>query len=88
MKKHFYSRRELLGKLGGGIAGVALTDMLARQELLAAPRSSLAPRSPHFDGKAKAVISVFCYGGASHIDTFDPKARTAEKTGPGHDRSG
>ncbi len=23
--------------------------------------------------KAKAVISIFCYGGVSQIDTFDPK---------------
>jgi len=75
MKKHFYSRRELLGRLGGGIASVALTDMLARQELLA------APRSPHFAGKAKAVISVFCYGGASHIDTFDPKPELLKRQG-------
>ena len=23
--------------------------------------------------KAKAVISIFCYGGVSQVDTFDPK---------------
>ena len=81
MKKHFYSRRELLGRLGGGIASVALTDMLARQDLLAAPRSSLSPRAPHFDGKAKSVISIFCYGGASHVDTFDPKPELMKRQG-------
>ena len=81
MKKRFYSRRELLGRLGGGIAGVALTDMLARQGLSAAPQSLLAPKQPHFGGKAKAVISVFCYGGVSQVDTFDPKPELAKRPG-------
>ena len=84
MKKRFYSRRELLGRLGGGIAGVALTDMLARQGLSAAPQSLLAPKQPHFGGKAKAVISVFCYGGVSQVDTFDPKPELAQASRRGH----
>ena len=33
----------------------------------------LAPKPPHFPAKAKAVISIFCYGGVSQVDTFDPK---------------
>ena len=34
----------------------------------------LAPKAPmREDAKAKAVISIFCYGGVSQIDTFDPK---------------
>jgi hypothetical protein len=34
----------------------------------------LAPKPPaRADAKAKAVISIFCYGGVSQIDTFDPK---------------
>ena len=81
MRERFYSRRELLGRLGGGIASVALSDMLARQQLLGAPRSLLAPRPPHFDGKTKAVISIFCYGGVSHIDTFDPKPELSKRQG-------
>ena len=60
---------------------VALTDILARQELLAAPRSLLSPRAPHFEGKAKSVISIFCYGGASHVDTFDPKPELLKRQG-------
>jgi hypothetical protein len=33
----------------------------------------LAPKQPHFPGKAKRVIHIFANGGASHVDTFDPK---------------
>jgi len=81
MTPRFLSRRELLGSLGGGVASVAFTDLLARQNLLAAARSPLAPRQPHFPGRAKAVISVFCYGGVSHMDTFDPKPELLRRQG-------
>lgn len=33
----------------------------------------LAVRASHFPGKAKRVIHIFANGGASHVDTFDPK---------------
>ena len=73
-----YSRRELLGRLGGGIAGLAFADLLTRNGLTSvvdaqSPANPLAPKQPPLPGKAKAVISIFCYGGVSHIDTFDPK---------------
>jgi hypothetical protein len=82
MARRFYSRRELLRRLGGGIASVAFTDMLVRQGL-AAPISSspLAPKAPHFPAKAKAVISIFCYGGVSQMDTFDPKPELLTRQG-------
>ena len=74
MKKRIYTRRELLGTFGGGIGGLALADLMAREKLRGAGGGNpLAPKPPHFPAKAKAVISLFCYGGASHIDTFDPK---------------
>ena len=38
-----------------------------------ASANPLAPKPPHFPAKAKAVISIFCYGGVSQVDTFDPK---------------
>jgi hypothetical protein len=70
------SRRDLLWRLGGGIAGIAFADLLGRQGLLAelnAQPGPLAPKPPHFPAKARAVISIFCYGGVSQVDTFDPK---------------
>jgi hypothetical protein len=75
MKLH-YSRRDLLGRLGGGIAGIALADMLH-----AAGKSPLAARPQHFPAKAKAVISIFCYGGPSQVDTFDPKPELYKRRG-------
>ncbi|MFN3322804.1 MAG: DUF1501 domain-containing protein [Bryobacteraceae bacterium] len=83
MSRRFYSRRELLSRLGGGIGSVALAGILGRQGLLAAPRSSspLASKRPHFPAKAKAVISIFCYGGVSHVDTFDPKPELLRRQG-------
>jgi len=33
----------------------------------------LAPKGAHFPGSAKRVIHFFLNGGASHVDTFDPK---------------
>src|SRR5262245_64477849 len=76
MNKLWYSRRELLGRMGGGIAGVAFADLLS-----AAGKSPLAPRTPHFPAKAKAVISIFCYGGVSQVDTFDPKPELLKRQG-------
>jgi hypothetical protein len=66
--KRFLSRRELLMAAGGGIPGLALANMLA-------------PKQPHFPAKAKAVISIFCYGGVSHMDTFDPKPMLKQRAG-------
>ena len=46
---------------------LGLAALLGRDNLLA------ADQAPHFPAKAKRVISIFCYGGPSQIDTFDPK---------------
>jgi hypothetical protein len=75
MTKLCCSRRELLGKLGGGIASLAFAD------LLHAAKSPLAAKAPHFPAKAKAVISIFCYGGVSQVDTFDPKPELLKRQG-------
>jgi hypothetical protein len=78
LEKLIYSRRELLGRLGGGIAGLAFADLLSRNGLVTTleaqfPKNPLAPKVPPLTPRAKAVISVFCYGGVSQIDTWDPK---------------
>lgn len=38
-----------------------------------AAASPMAVKQPHFPGQAKHVIHIFCNGGPSHVDTFDPK---------------
>jgi hypothetical protein len=51
-------------------------------ELLASPTAGmadnpLAPKAPHFPGSAKRVIMIYLSGGASHVDSFDPKPMLA-----------
>jgi len=66
----------LLTRCGGGVAGLALADMA--QAASTSNLNPMAPKLPHFAAKAKAVISIFCYGGVSQVDTFDPKPKLAE----------
>ena len=71
------SRREMLRQSANGFGWLALADMLASQARAESPRQNpadpLAPRSPHFPGKAKRVIFLFMHGGPSQVDTFDYK---------------
>jgi hypothetical protein len=68
------TRREFLWEIGGGFGGVALTGLLAKDGF-ADFANPLAPKQPHHDPKAKAVIFLFMYGGPSHVDTFDYKPK-------------
>jgi hypothetical protein len=78
---HCFNRRHLLAQSAAGIGGVALAWLLKEQKLLAEPsrlelaprRFDLTPKAPHFEPKARAMISLFMQGGPSHIDLFDPK---------------
>jgi hypothetical protein len=70
-----YTRRDLLSRLGGGMGTLGLAALLGRDNLLA------ADQMPHFPAKAKRVISIFCYGGPSQIDTFDPKPELEKYAG-------
>ena len=81
MTDRFCSRRELLSRLGGGVASLGLADLLLREQAKAARLDPMAPRKPHFEPKIKSVISVFCYGGVSHVDTFDPKPELQRRAG-------
>ena len=86
------SRRDFLFHTGGGLGGIALAALLAEQGLLAsdaktplrpeiAPDAPLAPRKPHFAPKAKRVLTVFCSGAVSHLDTFDYKPELVKRDG-------
>jgi Protein of unknown function (DUF1501) len=85
------TRREFFWEAGGGFVGTALATLLAgdgfftrpaaateREPLIASP---LAPKAPHFPGKAKACIVLFMYGGVSQVDTFDPKRELSRHSG-------
>jgi hypothetical protein len=75
------TRREFLWETGAGFGAVALTGLLSadgffnRAAAAEAFVNPLAPKKPHFTPKAKSVIFIFCYGGPSHVDTFDYKPK-------------
>src|SRR6266513_3118795 len=84
----FLTRRDFLGRCGMGFGMLGLANILAPQLVGALPGaeatasgSPLAPKTPHFPGKAKRVIHIFANGGPSHVDTFDPKPALARLHG-------
>ncbi|MES2694862.1 MAG: DUF1501 domain-containing protein [Verrucomicrobiota bacterium] len=89
IEDYFLTRRQFLNRVGMGVGGLALANMLP-QELLAAPANKVAkatavsptaPRPSHFAGKAKAVIHIFASGAPSHVDTWDPKPMLSKMDG-------
>jgi hypothetical protein len=77
------SRRDFLFRAGGGLGGIALSWLLARdtQAAPARARYPLAARAPHHEAKAKSVIFMFMVGGPSQIDLFDPKPELQKQHG-------
>ncbi|MBN9122113.1 MAG: DUF1501 domain-containing protein [Planctomycetes bacterium] len=69
------SRREMLSRCGTGIGTIALAGVLRDAQGADTPRAvdPLAVKAPHFAAKAKHVVHLFMNGGASQVDTFDPK---------------
>jgi len=67
----FLTRRELLTRSTLGVGAFALQDLMGRA--FGDETTPLAPKSGHFPGRAKRMIHIFPNGGASHVDTFDPK---------------
>ncbi|MBK8092944.1 MAG: DUF1501 domain-containing protein [Verrucomicrobiaceae bacterium] len=76
------SRRHFLHSNSFGLGSLALASLLQKDGLLAAPvkpesfgelRYDLTPKKPHFQPRAKAMISLFMMGGPSQMDLYDPK---------------
>ncbi|HKQ38938.1 MAG TPA: DUF1501 domain-containing protein, partial [Verrucomicrobiae bacterium] len=68
----FLTRRDFLCRCGMGLGALGFMGLLtdaATQEAI----NPLSPHAPQFPGKAKRVVHFFLNGGASHVDTFDPK---------------
>src|SRR5688572_26021837 len=61
-----YSRRQALQSLGGGLASLAVAQLLGSDAALAAGGTHFAPR-------AKRIIHLFMNGGPFQGDLFDPK---------------
>jgi hypothetical protein len=73
------TRRASIRSLVGGsllLPGI-VSDLLAQGQptLGEASGNPLAPRAPHFAGRARRVIFIFSNGGVSHMDTFDHKPK-------------
>jgi hypothetical protein len=73
-------RRAFLADMGLGFTGLVLGSMLhrdgvVRAETSATPGAAWSPPDglPHFAPRAKSVIWLFMVGGASQMETFDPK---------------
>jgi uncharacterized protein (DUF1501 family) len=79
------TRRHFFSDCGIGVGKIALAGLLSgalRQPARAGwPASPLAPRPPHFPGKAKAVIQLFMAGAPSQLELFDHKPKLAEIEG-------
>src|SRR5262245_25972147 len=76
LKAKVRSRREFLAQSSFGFGSLALGYLLGTDNALASSDAlvdPLASKSPHFRAKAKNVIFIFLQGGASQVDTFDPK---------------
>lgn len=83
------NRRDFLGRAGSGLSGIALSQLLTSQGLLAnTPRPPAidplrpnAAREPQFQGAAKRVIVIFCSGALSQLETFDYKPELIRRSG-------
>jgi hypothetical protein len=78
----FLRRRWFFRECGVGLAGVAAASLLSN-DLRGSDRSSepLAPKQPHFPGKAKRVIYIFQAGAPSHLELFDHKPELTKRNG-------
>ena len=67
---------------GLGLGGVALASMLGdRRYLRGADRPSASVPGAHIAPRAKSIIFLFMCGGASQLETFDPKPELKKREG-------
>lgn len=81
------NRRDFLSNIGGGLCGIALADMFARdQGVMAATGSPTLKEGLHHAPKVRRIIQLFMTGGASPMDTYDYKPELerlhGQKLGP------
>jgi len=71
------TRRQLFQRVGMGVGGFALADLMAR-DLGASPSAN---QLSHFAPRAKSVIYFHLVGAPSHLDLFDYKPELQKRTG-------
>src|SRR5215203_1821336 len=84
------SRRQMIRSLAAGsLLFPGILQQLLAAESAGNDPNSVAPKAPHFTGRAKRVIFLYMSGGVSHMDSFDPKPRLfAEGGQPMNDKPG
>lgn len=77
------TRRHFLGKAAHGLGAFALSSLLKNPLAaeVATPTNPLAPRAPHFAGRAKRVIYLHLTGSPPHLDLFDYKPELVKRDG-------
>ena len=83
------ARRWFFQQCGVGLGAIALNQLFLKSGLAAAGGEAaretalnpMAPRKPHFTGKAKRVIYLFMAGAPSHLELFDHKPELAKWDG-------
>jgi hypothetical protein len=78
------TRRWFFKQCGVGLGAIALRDLLGQSASAATPdvqSNPLAPKLPHYFGKAKRVIYLFMAGAPSHLELFDNKPELAKWDG-------
>ncbi len=77
-------RRSFLWNSGGGLGGIALASLLAKEPISSAEEPLVQNTSAgglHHPAKAKRVVHFFMSGAASHIDLFDHKPELVKRHG-------
>src|ERR1700730_10401731 len=77
------TRRHFLRDCNVGLGGLALSVMMGGEAQSDPPAKAdpLAPRPPHFAGKAKNVIYLHMAGSPPHLDMFDYKPELVRMSG-------
>ena len=83
------SRRQFLWHSGGGLGGIALAELLARDGLLAGTDQPGSDKrlvtklngGLHHPAKVRRIIQLFMNGGVSQMDTFDFKPELHRRDG-------
>ena len=74
-------RRDFLHHAAGGLAGIALAQLLSRDlEGKDRPRAEFNG-GLHHRARARRVLQLFMNGGVSQVDTFDPKPALTKYNG-------
>jgi hypothetical protein len=74
------TRRWFFRDCAMGLGTMALASLLG-ESARSAPAEPMAPKKPHYPGKAKSVIYLFMAGAPSHLELFDNKPELAKRDG-------